>query len=400
MKNPIPNQFIYDVVQQLSTRPQSYQSDKHWARFLNSGSHLWMDTGDFDAASGLWTNEFSALTTNNTLLNAEVQKGGYDQVIQNMSKQLNGLDPAEQVKEVAFGLNAIHGLRLAKAFNCMVSVELHTDYAYDAEGTFQVGKRLYDLCQDQFIIKVPFTPDGLIGARKLHEAGIPVNLTLCFSVRQNVLAAMIAKPAYSNVFVGRVGAYFSNNGFSGAGFIGEKVTVETQRCLRKVNERGYASTKLIAASIRNAGQLNALVGTDVLTIPVGVVRQFNEHLPEADIPLEATSEALIKQLNLKHLWQVNDLEHGVAVALSASMPLESCVMVEQFHVAGSHDIFPDWSANEAKHLQEDGKIPQHNKWSSRIENNEAGIDTLLNQAGLYAFMKDQAALDNRIRQYL
>ncbi|WP_430815412.1 transaldolase family protein [Carboxylicivirga sp. RSCT41] len=400
MKNSIPDQFLFDVVNQHQTHPQQAESDNNWSKLLCSGSNLWMDTGDFDAVSQLWTNEFSALTTNNTLLNAEVQKGVYDAVINDVGKQLNGLSQEEKVNEVAFCLNAIHGLRLAKAFKCKVSVELHTDYAHDIEMTYQVGKRLFELCKEQFIIKVPFTAAGLIAARKLHDERIPVNMTLCFSVRQNVLASMIAKPAYSNVFVGRVGAYFANNGFTTAGHIGEKVTAEAQKCLRKVNERGYATTKLIAASIRTAEQISDLAGTDVLTIPVGGVKEFNNRGYEADSSIEMPSDALIKQLNLKHLWQVNDQERGVAVKLSTKVPANQNVLVEQFHKYGCHDIFPELNENELKQIEEDGKIPQHNKWSGRIENFEIGIDTLLNKAGLYAFMKDQAALDGRIVSYL
>ncbi|MCG8579214.1 MAG: transaldolase family protein [Bacteroidales bacterium] len=400
MKNSIPNQFLYDVVNQQENQFQQAKSDKQWSKLLFSGSNLWMDTGDFDAASELWTNEFSALTTNNTLLNAEVQKGVYDHIITTIGKQLNGLNQDEKVDEVAFCLNAIHGLRLAKTFNCKVSVELHTNYAHNSEMTYQVGKRLFELCKEQFIIKVPFTAAGLIGARKLHDEGVPVNMTLCFSVRQNVLASMIAKPAYSNVFVGRVGAYFANNGFNTAGHIGEMVTTEAQKCLRKVNERGYANTKLIAASIRSANQINDLAGTDVLTIPVGVVKDFNKLGLKGEPSIEMPSGALIKQLNLKHLWQVNDQERGVAVKLSTKVPANQDILVEQFHKYGCHDIFPELSNRELVQIKEDGKIPQHNKWSGRIENFEIGIDTLLNRAGLFAFIKDQAALDARIVNYL
>jgi len=46
-----------------------------WAQVRATGTRLWLDTGDIAAANALWTAEFEALTTNNTLLNAEVQKG-------------------------------------------------------------------------------------------------------------------------------------------------------------------------------------------------------------------------------------------------------------------------------------------------------------------------------------
>ena len=57
------------------------ESDPFWKALCLAGSELWLDTGDIEAATALWTDEFTALTTNNTLLNAEVQKGIYDALI-------------------------------------------------------------------------------------------------------------------------------------------------------------------------------------------------------------------------------------------------------------------------------------------------------------------------------
>jgi hypothetical protein len=82
------------------------------------------------------------------------------------------------------------------------------------------------------------------------------------------------------------------------------------------------------------------------------------------------------------------------------VPANKEILMAQFHRYGCHDIFPELNENEQAHLNEDGKIPQHNKWSGRIENYEIGIDTLLNMAGLKAFEKDQAALDERILKHL
>ena len=52
-----------------------------WEAVRRTGSSLWLDTGDIDEAINLWSSEFDALTTNNTLLNKEVQKGIYDDLI-------------------------------------------------------------------------------------------------------------------------------------------------------------------------------------------------------------------------------------------------------------------------------------------------------------------------------
>ncbi|MBS2212981.1 transaldolase [Carboxylicivirga mesophila] len=405
MKYPISNHSIYHLANQFDNTNLKQLHSEYWSHYLTSGSHLWMDTGDIDSARELWTSEYSALTTNNTLLNLEVQKGVYDEAFVHLSKELKMDEHEVIVKEIAFCINAIHGLRLAHIFNCKVSVELHTDYADDILQTVEVGRRLHAIAPQSFIIKVPFTAAGLIAARKLHQTGIPVNMTLGFSVRQNVIASLVAKPVYCNVFVGRLGAYFVNNNLSDGVGIGEKVTIETQKCMRKINERGLANTKLIGASIRSASQLLSLAGTDVLTIPVKVIAdaQKNGNVPTGshingaafNIPVE-----LIRQFNLKHLWQAREQEKEVAMRLAHKTPDTTDALIELFNDYGCHDIFPDFDNNEIQHLKNDGKIPVHNKWAGKIENYQVGIDTLMNKAGLLSFMNDQQQLDSKISSVL
>ena len=48
---------------------KEFGSDPLWRRFLELGTELWLDSGNFEAVEGIWTREFSAVTTNNTLLN-------------------------------------------------------------------------------------------------------------------------------------------------------------------------------------------------------------------------------------------------------------------------------------------------------------------------------------------
>ena len=85
-------------------------------------------------------------------------------------------------------------------------MELHTDTAHDIKAIEYYGRRYHELCPDHFIIKVPYTAEGLIGARKLKDSGIRVNLTLEFSARQNVLVTSVARSDYLNVFLGRIGS--------------------------------------------------------------------------------------------------------------------------------------------------------------------------------------------------
>ena len=60
---------------------EKFATSPVWGRLRELGSELWLDTGDVEAAGDHWTREFTALTTNNTLLNREVQKGMYDELI-------------------------------------------------------------------------------------------------------------------------------------------------------------------------------------------------------------------------------------------------------------------------------------------------------------------------------
>ena len=141
------------------------REDPFWKGLKGTGTELWLDTGDLDEASKLWTKEFSALTTNNTLLNAEVQKGIYDDLVGKAAKVLSGVDQRTQVIEIGFILNARHGLRLAQRFGGKVSVELSTELAHDLQATLAYARRYYAICPEHFIVKIPLTPAGLVATR-------------------------------------------------------------------------------------------------------------------------------------------------------------------------------------------------------------------------------------------
>ena len=111
----------------LNEKHVNGSKDPFWQALVESGTELWLDTGDIDEAEANWSGEMSALTTNNTLLNNEIQKGIYDVFISEARHIVHELPLEARVKEIAFMLNARHGLRLASKFGGYVSVELHTD---------------------------------------------------------------------------------------------------------------------------------------------------------------------------------------------------------------------------------------------------------------------------------
>jgi transaldolase len=127
------------------------------------------------------------------------------------------------------------------------------------------GRRLADLA-DNVAVKVPLTMPGLKACRALSQAGVTVNVTLCFSVPQAILAAK-AGAAFVSPFVGRL----DDIGENGMALIGDIVAVY----------RNYESikTEVLVASIRHPMHLveAAKVGADVATLPPAVMRGLAKH---------------------------------------------------------------------------------------------------------------------------
>lgn len=383
------------------------RKDDFWRKLRATGTEIWLDTGDIDEASRLWSDEMTALTTNNTLLNKEIQKGIYDEFIRQANSVLSGVALSERVVDIAFVLNARHGLRLARHFGGKVSVELHTDLADDLEGIFEYGRRFHEISPDHFIVKVPLTATGLLGARGLRERGIPVNFTLEFSARQNALVTAVAKPNYVNVFLGRLGSYLAENKLGDGNHVGERATLASQQIVRKLGAGFRQPTKQIAASIRSADQLDALAGVDVYTIPTKVAEQAHASLSGAfssklgeDYPVSVAAGVSARDLHVEKLWEVSEEILALAKSLDTDPPKDGAALVKRAREMGGPDLFPDLTAEERGLIASDGKIPKHTRWAEAIRSGAAAIDSLLNLAGLASFTADQADLDGRIRRLI
>ena len=387
-------------------------SNPLWAKVRATGTELWLDTGDIDEIAALWTSEFTALTTNNTLLNKEVQKGIYDDLIARVAEALRGDVPEGQiVLEIAFVLNAVHGLRLRRRFGAMVSVELHTDLSYDPDRAEAYGVRYHALCPDGFYMKVPLTAAGLITARRLSERGIGVNLTLGFSARQNALITHVARPAFCNVFLGRLGSVVADNGLGSGENVGAKATLASQRAVRAANADCGAGTRQIAASMRDAAQVAALLGVDVHTIPPNCARAYMESNPDdASIAPQTDNDPEPgiddgvdrKAAGLTTLWSVPDPLVETVAMLGAKdvVNLTPQDIETVLAVRGFGDLMPRWSAADRQLADADGKIPILDHWRNRLRIREIGLDALMNLSGLRSFTADQAAMDARIRSMI
>jgi len=401
-------QFVLETCTIEPVARESFPRSELWEAVTRTGTELWLDTGDVDAARELWTQEYRALTTNNTLLNKEVQKGIYDELVPDAAAVVRDsadgdVGPDVVVPEIAFVLNACHGLHLVNSFDADVSVELHTDLADDAEGSYRYGKRFAALSPDRFIVKVPLTPAGLVAARRLTDDGIRVNFTLGFSARQNVLIATVARATWVNVFMGRINAFLADNGFGDGVNAGEKATLASQRALR---ERRLASNQ-IGASIRNGQQCLDLLGLDVFTMPTGAAKDVLAAKPDAATLRDRTGEdpqvtfadgvdPIARALDA--FWAIPDgFDETVRALADAKEPGD---IVDGLAEAGFGGLFPPLSDDEVEQVTRESKIPKASSWESRVASGTASWDGLLTAAALCSFAADQKALDDRIRGLL
>jgi len=115
-------------------------------------------------------------------------------------------------------------------------------------------------------VKVPLTPDGLKTCRVLADEGVKVNVTLCFSPAQALLAAK-ARASFISPFVGRL----DDIGQDGMGLIADIVQIY----------RNYPEfhTEVLVASIRHPIHVieSAKLGADVATLPPAVLRSLFNH---------------------------------------------------------------------------------------------------------------------------
>jgi transaldolase len=400
------NTRISDFVwKNLNEKHVTGKKDSFWESLRDTGTELWLDTGDMEEAEANWSAEMSALTTNNSLLNNEIQKGIYDVFISESKSIVRDLPQEDRVKEIAFILNARHALRLASKFGGYVSVELHTDTAHDIKAIQYYGKRFHEICPEQFIIKVPYTAEGLIGARLLKDSGVKINFTLEFSARENVIVTRVARPDYLNVFLGRIGAFMINNKLGDGSGAGEMAVISSQNWVTALSSENPWQTKLIAASLRNHGQLELLAGTDVYTMPPKVAASGRKELSgkftsrtheNYDVSIYDSA----KEAHIEKFWEVDNKVLKLAERLTSKIPASGHELICIAHEEGCADMFPSLTKEEKGFIVSDGKIPVYSRWANKISEGKIAPDTLLTLAGLASFTADQQMLDQRIKSII
>jgi transaldolase len=145
--------------------------------------------------------------------------------------------------------------------------------ATDYDGMITEGRKLAKIASN-VTVKLPLTLDGLKACKTLTGEGTQVNVTLCFSANQALLAAK-AGATFISPFIGRL----DDINMDGMELIQE---------IRQIYDNYLFDTEILAASIRTANhvKLCALVGADVMTAPPSVIKGLVNH-PLTDKGLEA-----------------------------------------------------------------------------------------------------------------
>ena len=136
--------------------------------------------------------------------------------------------------------------------------------ATDYDGMVSEGRTLAGIASN-VCVKLPLTWDGLRACRTLSDAGTAVNVTLCFSANQALLAAK-AGAAFISPFIGRL----------------DDVNIDGMELIediRTIYDNYGFETELLAASIRSANHVKdcALAGADVATVPPSVIKGLANH---------------------------------------------------------------------------------------------------------------------------
>jgi len=195
---------------------------------------IFLDTADFD------------------LINERVQTGLIDGVTTNPTLILkSGGDPVETIKKISGEFPYFES----------ISAEVVADNAPEMMEQAQAFKDLKNVT-----IKVPLTTEGLKACKMLASDGFTVNVTLCFSVAQAVLAAK-ADATYISPFVGRV----DDNSFDGVGLVKD---------ISSLYKEHLSRTQVLAASLRNVADVAKCfsVGADVVTMPPAIFDKMYNHI--------------------------------------------------------------------------------------------------------------------------
>jgi len=274
------------------------------------------DTGDFESIKKYKPTD---ATTNPSLILAATKMPQYKKLIDEaiVYGKKNGKTLTEQVEAASDKLAVLFGVEILKIVPGRVSTEVDARLSFDKEGSIAKAKRfiqLYEeagISKERILIKLGSTWESIQAAKVLEEEyGIHCNLTLLFSMAQAIACAEAGVTLISP-FVGRILDWYVANTnqktFDPQDDPGVKSVTQIYNYYKKF---GY-KTVVMGASFRNAGEIKALAGCDLLTISPNLLEELDAG---NEVVGEMLNEASAKKLDLDKVdmdektfrWMLNE----------------------------------------------------------------------------------------------
>lgn len=267
---------------------------------LKKNTTVVVDTSDFFQLSRYKPQD---ATTNPSLILKSVQKAEYFPLLKEVVDRFR----TSSADEVVDRLLVRFGCEILKQVPGRVSTEVDARLSFDTVGTVGRAKRLVDLYGaegvgiDRLLIKMASTWEGIKAAEQLEKMGIHTNLTLLFSQCQAIACGQ-AKVQLVSPFVGRIYDWYKKTaGSTWDESISSGVNDPGVRSVHKIfnyYKHFDIPTEVMGASFRNIGQIQALVGCDLLTISPNLLAELSTNTDPLVVHLNA---AYAKKMDMKEL---------------------------------------------------------------------------------------------------
>jgi len=255
------------------------------------------DTGDFKQLAKFTPQD---ATTNPSLILKAVQKPEYAPLL----KAAVGANVGQPLSAQIDAVLVAFGLEILKIIPGRVSTEVDARLSFDTSATVLRARQIIQryeaagMNRERVLIKIAATWEGIQAARILQTEGISCNLTLLFGFCQ-AIACADAKVTLISPFVGRIYDWYKKS--AGAKWVEQDSADENDpgvisvKAIWNYYKRFDIKTEVMGASFRNAGQILALSGCDLLTISPELLAE----LQQSDIQLKpALTLADAKELPL------------------------------------------------------------------------------------------------------
>jgi transaldolase len=264
---------------------------------LNTMTVTVADTGDINSIEKFKPRD---ATTNPSLITAAAGMPEYRDIVDDAlrwaEKKAGGAESKRIVSLAIDRLAVEFGLRILKIVPGRVSTEVDARLSFDTDATVAKGRYLIQLYEaagasrDRVLIKIASTWEGIKAAEMLEREGIHCNLTLLFGMHQAVACAEAGVTLISP-FVGRIlDWYKKETGKESYPAEEDPGVLSVRRIYDYYKKFGY-KTEVMGASFRNAGEILALAGCDLLTIAPNLLAELSKQTGTLERKLDPAASA-------------------------------------------------------------------------------------------------------------